>query len=92
MVHIEGPLSHYEMHTFAYPFGQTLGRAAHGPLAPLRMLAVLLSVDSRLFLIRHLLSVFRRHLPSVTRLLMHRWMPAGLKHGGISRERRDDIP
>jgi len=91
MAHIEGPLSRYEAHTYAYLFGQTLGRATHGPLAPLIMLAVLLAVDPRLLLNRHLLSVCRRHLPSVTRLLMHRWMP-GLKQGGTSRERRDDVP
>jgi hypothetical protein len=91
MAHIEGPLNRYEARTVAYLFGQTLGRAAHGPLAPLRMLAVLLSADPRLLLNRHLLSVYLRHLPSVTRLLMHRWMP-GLKKGGTSRERRKDVP
>ena len=92
MAHIEGRLNRYEARTFAYLFGQTLGRAAHGPLAPLKMLAVLLSVDPRLLLNRHLLSVCRRHLPSVTRLLMHRWMPAILKRGSRSRERRDNVP
>ncbi|MCX7195264.1 MAG: hypothetical protein NTV37_05090, partial [Proteobacteria bacterium] len=81
----------YEARTFAYLFGQTLGRAAHGPLAPLRMLAVVLSVDPRLLLNRHLLSVCRRHLPSVPRLLMHRWMP-GIKQGGKNRERHGDVP
>ncbi|MEO7928273.1 MAG: hypothetical protein ABIR09_03150, partial [Gallionella sp.] len=91
MAHIEGPLSRYEARTFAYLFGQTLGRAAHGPLAPLKMLAVLLSVDPRLLLNRHLLSICRRHLPSMTRLIMHRWMPASLKQGGKSRKRRDDV-
>jgi glycosyltransferase involved in cell wall biosynthesis len=89
--HIEGPLNRYEARTFAYLFGQTLGRAAHGPLAPLRMLAVLLSADPRLLLNRHLLSVCLRHLPSVTRLFRHRWMPS-LKQGGKSRERRNDVP
>ncbi|MES2935543.1 MAG: glycosyltransferase [Pseudomonadota bacterium] len=69
---IEAPLSRYEAHTFAYLFGQTLGKAAHGPLAPFKMLAVVLSVDPRLLLNRHLLSTCRRYLPKLTRMLMQR--------------------
>ena len=73
MPQIDGALTRYEARTLAYLFGQTLGKTARGPLAVIKMMAIIISLNPRLLLNRRLMSSCNRYLRKLTRLALKQW-------------------